>query len=68
MSTPDHDALIKTITVLSRDLTTALGQLQDAPAPVQAQARAALSTNLGTYAETVQDKYPEQDIVCAVGK
>lgn len=68
MSTPDHDALIKTITVLSRDLATALGQLKDAPAPIQAQARAALSTNLATYAETVQDKYLEQDIIYAVGK
>ncbi|MFH8398895.1 hypothetical protein ACH4E9_15845 [Streptomyces anulatus] len=68
MSTPDHDALIKTITLLSRDLATAVGQLQDAPAPVQAQARAVLSTNLVTYAETVQDKYLEQDIVYAVGK
>ncbi|GAA2774452.1 hypothetical protein [Streptomyces lavendulae] len=68
MSTPDHDALIMTITVLSRDLTTALGQLQEAAASVQAQARAALSTNLATYTETVQDKYLEQDIVYAVGK
>ncbi|MFE2252369.1 hypothetical protein [Streptomyces lavendulae] len=68
MSTPDHDALIMTITVLSRDLTTALGRLQEAPASVQAQARAALSTNLATYTETVQDKYLEQDIVYAVGK
>ncbi|MDA5279547.1 hypothetical protein [Streptomyces sp. Isolate_45] len=68
MRTPDHDALIETITVLSRDLATALGQLTDAPAPVQARARAVLSTNLATYAETVQDKYLEQDIVYAVGK
>ncbi|MFD8292146.1 hypothetical protein ACFV2B_28530 [Streptomyces lavendulae] len=68
MDTPDHDALIKTVTALSRDLATALGQLKDAPAPVKAQARAALSSNLAAYAETVQDKYLEQDIVYAVGK
>ncbi|MFJ4595411.1 MULTISPECIES: hypothetical protein [unclassified Kitasatospora] len=39
-----------------------------APAPVKAKAKAAITSNLGTYEATVGDKYLTDDIVYAVGK
>ncbi|MEV7935895.1 hypothetical protein AB0O82_07090 [Kitasatospora sp. NPDC088264] len=68
MGTPDYDHLLKTIASQAADLATSLSALNGAPAPVKAKAKAAITSNLGTYEATVGDKYLTDDIVYAVGK
>ncbi|CAM5324579.1 hypothetical protein SAVIM338S_00815 [Streptomyces avidinii] len=68
MSTPNYDELLKTIASQTEALAASLGALKDAPAPVKAQARASITSNLGTYDVTIGDKYLNDDIVYAVGK
>ncbi|MGW7611886.1 hypothetical protein ACWGKW_32465 [Streptomyces sp. NPDC054766] len=68
MGTPSYDELLKTIASQTEGLAASLAALKDAPAPVKAQARASITSNLGTYDVTIGDKYLNDDIVYAVGK
>ncbi|MFI5987518.1 hypothetical protein ACIBEA_42470 [Streptomyces sp. NPDC051555] len=68
MSTPNHDELLKTIASQAEGLAASLGALKGAPAPIRAQARASITSNLGAYEMTIDDKYLTDDIVYSVGK
>ncbi len=68
MSAPNYDELLKAVASQTEGPAASLGALKGAPAPVKAQARASITSNLAAYEVTIGDKYLNDDIVYAVGK